>query len=698
MKKFATAIGNVADVILYVKTALEQQTSSLYQYEEVWLHRSADRVPLNFLQQRQQQTVNNFFVNETNLYLTTLLASGKNFTALSKENVIKMQNTTNTAAEKYESMVEQQESKYNVTLTQLKQSEIISKENLKQFEKSSEKQIYDYDISLRKTIFISNLSNTEVRKFLKLAEQQSNQYQLTRDQLQEFRYLWYEQKYNFKKLNQFTDMSKIQVTKLKDVSREITSLTKEQTHQFEVLGTNEVQRFHDVIFQVSDFKVHKIKEAFKGSDTQLKMYTESEHEFQQIADISKLGPEQLYTLTQLVSEGFKDLQEHMDSRFERIEKMITVVQETTLFISYENDVKSRLRKLYNSYLFFLASTINLTDSHSATTETALQYLLKHCCKNPPNEIMATIYHKTVSNSMHSSTLFQTIYDAYFEHNTERMLTLFQKIMADVFQTAQMLAICDEITNGGGIGFDEACNTQSYCICIIVKQIYILCFFVSDTQSREILRTLDQIITGMVQHALNLLVDQNYVMGGIIKKYRSSEKAILTKENKEIIIYPDDLGCHVNQTDFDFAIDAARELERKFYFFTFFVVVYRYNEAKVKLTNKYTNVKKPYSFRGNSSINHFTFKVDHSESKNKHEKILILTTFIQKNFTVNPGCLLNIKLHCSEWKSIRKARVHNTLIFHAQQHGYVCGTSSAGMPNNMKICLTPERPLYVAVCY
>lgn len=165
----------------------------------------------------------------------------------------------------------------------------------------------------------------------------------------------------------------------------------------------------------------------------------------------------------------------------------------------------------------------------------------------------------------------------------------------------------------------------------------------------------------------------------------------------------DLGCHDSETDFNFALFAASALEKRFHYLTFFVAVYRVNMKLVRFTKEKTLVNHLFRVKLHN-MSYFTFQRNHSiRLQNravfrKHESIMVVVVYMERNQTTDVNCLSQIKLNCRQWWKTTDQTVRNGFTFFAQQHRYLCGNSRAIFPYSVKFCHSDDRPLLIGVCH
>lgn len=173
-----------------------------------------------------------------------------------------------------------------------------------------------------------------------------------------------------------------------------------------------------------------------------------------------------------------------------------------------------------------------------------------------------------------------------------------------------------------------------------------------------------------------------------------------------------LGCDDSESNNDFASYAVLSLEKRFYFFKFFVAVYRYNEKMVQLPRKYDHSV----VTGNDSVvnisnnmHFFTFILSHKTKQQNQEaisigdeKILIFTAFTRKNMTnIKHDCFDDILkwTSCTNWEpSLQKQNLKNGIVFYANQHKYLCGNSWASFPYAIKTCYGDKHALFITACF
>lgn len=108
------------------------------------------------------------------------------------------------------------------------------------------------------------------------------------------------------------------------------------------------------------------------------------------------------------------------------------------------------------------------------------------------------------------------------------------------------------------------------------------------------------------HSLEVLVDQSTYMDEVIKEWKGKKKPLAL-----------DLGCGIEELSGEFANFAARNLEKRFHFFNFFVTVVSYNQSS----------EKPNDWCQKRNTNFFQYVTRHSdEYRRKANSTSIVTRF------------------------------------------------------------------------
>lgn len=458
----ATAIGKVADVVIEMKLIPQTTTPNPKRITDKELDEETEvniaDMSHDEVSDQLKKIARTIGVKENEKFNNLTQTAGKKFRSLARQKVRQFENLSDTRFRQHSSMIKHQAEEYFTSLEQVQLTQTVSQQQLKQTEIETQQRNIQYETYLKNIKETSNVADPEVEEFLELADEQTYQYQLSLQQLQQIETSSQQQTDQLEKLTkQFKNMSKVQRKKVKNMSEKLVSLSIEQAKEFKNVTAQQYEQFEQVSQKVENV-VSDLRQDFNMLWTkQTDIYDVRQKELQIIHEYTSDKYRLLIALSELVSEGFTNLQKDIDQRFDRIEQMLVKLKETSILIGYETDVQNDIRELYNAYAFFLKSIRNITDPDSDSTEIALHNLIRLCCKHEPFDIMSAMYQKTVGQTMQDMNLFQAIYYTYVDTNIDRMMGLFEIIMADLFKTIQLLLICDEITNARGLGVQKACK-------------------------------------------------------------------------------------------------------------------------------------------------------------------------------------------------------------------------------------------------
>lgn len=610
-----------------------------------------------------------------------------NFTHVKSE---KISNESRKSLNKMKESLKTKDEEYNRTLGDYEKKKSEAKERLQTFQNHTAAQKAQYDRSKILLASMTNLTDEKKQHFEKLLAAQEAQYNLSEEHLKKVEQLSKAQEDHFKNVSeQFQELSEKQMEKIDGLSDQVGNLSKQQAQSFDDLTKGQTEHFDTLKSQMEKMANESTKGFDDLHEQQTKVLTNISQEMQEIKVTKEEQNEQLGLLSQLVSEGFVKLQNRMEGRFQKVEQLLDQVKETALFLAYESDVQLKLKPIQVAYQSFVEQMGNISVDPKLT-DTALAYLVQKCCQNPPYEIMSTIYHTAAGVAkLQEKNLINFIWDSYFSKDSKRMLSLYNFIMDDVFNTAQLVTVCDEVTNGFGNGVEKSSiSFKNYPPPFIISKIQ----YVLEKYAIQLGHLLDAKTSSMEPSSDRMLVEDASVMNDIIKEYSQQ--------------YPDiaynDLGCEKGkESGNEFASFAVNSLRKRFHFFKFFVVVGRYN---------YELMDRAVPFKcSKHHMNYFRYTKKHSKSYRQKlnesyqtgeskidaaEKIAIITSYIQENVTTDTDCLSKIKLDCNYYEP---TNVYNAVACVMKSPFYICGMSYSTTPNYKKVCFSGTNNTMFAVC-
>lgn len=413
--------------------------------------------PFGIVDAKQRDVLKRIFEETTNYegFLNLTVDTDILFEILAKQRWGEIQNVSGVQFEKYQNLTREEISQYSMSLQQIHQLIDFSESALKQFETKYVLQTIQYELALKQLKKSLDVSNSDINEFLKLSEEKTELFLQSVQQLQKLRDLSRQQVKQIEELsNDLSEMSREKLDKVQLAMIKISYLSETRVNAYKKVAKKQMKKFKKMESYMNNYAHDEILNVEHLAESKVVSYVYMADELRDLTSFSHERMNELYALSSIVSDGFGVLQQRMDDRFDRIEKMIEMAHETTLFFHYESEVQRRLREVHDAYIHFVKSIINITTNNEKSLS-ALEYLKKQCCKNAPIEIMSIIFHKTARRTMHQKGLFEVIQDKYLTTNTARMMLLLEFVMDDVFKTVQMLMICDRVTRSSGVGLTLA---------------------------------------------------------------------------------------------------------------------------------------------------------------------------------------------------------------------------------------------------